>query len=81
MMCQLNGIRSAAGGAGGTWRPARKPSTAMPIVGGRRDRRRGGKYPGENRSAEDRDIGAGFDQTGPAEHFVLAAGAAAGSHI
>ena len=23
MMCQLNGMRSAAGGAGGTWRPAR----------------------------------------------------------
>ena len=23
MMCQSNGMRSAAGGAGGTWRPAR----------------------------------------------------------
>ena len=36
---------------------------------------------GEDRPAEDRDIGAGLDQAGAAEHFVLAADAAAGSHI
>jgi len=32
MMWRSNGMRSAAGGAGGTSRPVRKPSPAMPTV-------------------------------------------------
>ena len=71
-MCQLIGIRSAAGGAGGTCRPARKPRTAKPTVGGGGDLRVAREHSGEDRPEEDRDIGPGFHQPGPAEHFVLA---------
>ena len=38
-------------------------------------------HAGEDRAAEDRDIGAGLDQAGAAQHLVLLADAAAGSHI
>ena len=71
-MCQLNGIRCAAGGAGGTCRPVRNPRTAMPTVVAAAIVRRGRKHARENCPAEDGEIGASLHQAGAAEHFVLA---------
>ena len=77
-MCQsiLSGGASGSGGAGGTWRPAIRPISGDQQHRQRRDRREAAvgahdQQPPSDGAAEDRDIGAGLDQAGAAEHFVL----------
>ena len=69
----------AAGGAAGTARLARKPSTAKPMAISARFP--GRHHAGEQLAAEDGEEGAGLDQAGAAHDLVRARDAAAGSNI
>jgi hypothetical protein len=70
MMCQLNGMRSAAGGGRGHLSAGKKaqPRDAdRRCCGNGRSRR---QHAGEDGSAEYRDIGSSFHEAGTAKHFV-----------